>query len=210
MEPLIGFAPLVLGVAGLAVLEGPADRPELTAPPALIRLYFLDGDTVILGSFLMMLAALAFMWFAGDLRATLAGGEGRLSTIAFGGAVTAAGFMLAMPAVNVLGALVADRLTGAGAQTVYFLGDAFLYPAAMASAVFVAATALAALRTDVLPRWSAWTSLVLAAWLIIPPIGGGVDALENPAAWTGLAVLPLVPAWIALVAGLLLRRGSSS
>jgi hypothetical protein len=41
---------------------------------------------------------------------------------------------------------------------------------------------------------------VLALWLLIPPLGQGVDALENPAPWTGLAVLPFVLLWTALIA----------
>ena len=56
---LAGIAPLLLGLAGLIVLEGPADRPELNQPPAVILSYFGEQDTVILGSFLLMLAAVA-------------------------------------------------------------------------------------------------------------------------------------------------------
>ena len=37
---LVGIAPLLLGLAGLIVLEGPADRPELDQPPAVILSYF--------------------------------------------------------------------------------------------------------------------------------------------------------------------------
>ena len=48
----MGFAPLLLGLAGLIVLEG----PELDQPPAVILSYFGEQDTVILGSFLLMLA----------------------------------------------------------------------------------------------------------------------------------------------------------
>ena len=59
--------------------------------------------------------------------------------------------------------------------------------------------------TAVLPRWAVWPSLVLGLWRLIPPLGQGVDALENPAPWTGLAVLPLVLVWTALIAvGLML------
>ena len=69
----------------------------------------------------------------------------------------------------------------------------FLGPAAMGAAVLVGARALVALRTTaVLPRWAAWPSMALALWLLIPPLGQGVDAPENPAPWTGLAVLPFV------------------
>ena len=124
----------MLGLAGLIVLEGPADRPELDQPPAVILSYFGEQDTVVLGSFLLMLAAVAFIWFAGSLRAVLRrneGGEGRLSAIAFGGGVAAGVFMLAWPAANLFGALFAEQLTAAQAQTFYFFGDVFLYPAAM-------------------------------------------------------------------------------
>ena len=206
---LSGIAPLLLGLAGLIVLEGPADRPELDQPPAAILSYFGEQDTVILGSFLLMLAAVAFIWFAGSLRAVLRrkeGGEGRLSAIAFGGGVAAGVFMLAWPAANLFGALFAEQLTAAQAQTFYLFGDVFLYPAAMGAAVLVAATALVALRTAVLPRWAAWPSMVLALWLLIPPLGQGVDAPENPAPWTGLAVLPFVLLWTALIAVVLVRE----
>ena len=93
-----------------------------------------------------------------------------------------------------------------GAQTFYLFGDVFLYPAAMAAAVLVAATALVALRTATLPRWLAWLSLALALWLLIPPLGssGGTQP-ENPAAWTGLAALPVVPLWTAMTAVHLLK-----
>ena len=201
-----GVTPLLLALTGLIVLEGPADRPELDQPPVMILSYFAEQDTVILGSFLLMLAAALFLWFAGCLRAALRnaeGGDGRLSTIAFGGGAAAAAFMLVMPAVNVCGALSADYLSVRQAQTLYLLGDAFLYPAAMAAAVMLAATALVALRTGVLARWLAWPSLVLALWLLVPPLGQSVDAPENPAAWTGLAVLPLVLVWAAVTAAVL-------
>jgi hypothetical protein len=206
---LSGIAPLLLGLAGLIVLEGPADRPELNQPPAAILSYFGEHDTVVLGSFLLMLAAVAFLWFAGSLRAVLRrkeDGEGRLSAIAFGGGVAAGVFMLAGPAANLFGALFAQQLTAAQAQTFYLFGDVFLYPAAMGAAVLVAATALVALRTAVLPRWAAWASMVLALWLLIPPLGQGVDAPENPAPWTGLAVLPFVLLWTALIALVLVRE----
>ena len=198
-----GVAPLVSALAGLVVLEGPADRPELDQPPVMILSFFAQQDTVILGSFLLMLAAALFLWFAGCLRAALRnaeGGEGRLSAIAFGAGVAAAALMLVMPAVNVCGALSADFLSVRQAQTLYLLGDAFLYPAAMAAAVMLGATATVALRTGVLVRWLAWPSLALALWLLVPPLGQSIDAAENPAPWTGLAALPLVLVWAAVTA----------
>ena len=122
-----------------------------------------------------------------------------MSTLAYGGGLVAAAFMLAMPASNIFGALYAEELSPQGAQTFYFFGDVFLYPAAMGASVLVAATAVIALRTGALPRWLAWPSLVLALWLLIPPLGSAAGTPENPAAWTGLAALPLVLLWAAAV-----------
>ncbi len=210
LAPLSGFAPLVLGLAGLIVWEGPADRPEFDQPARVILAYFRDRDAVILGGFLLMLAAAFFLCFAGCLRAVLRraeGGTGGLSAIAFGGGVAAAAFMLAMPAANVFGALYAGQLSPRGAQTFYLFGDVFLYPAAMAAAVLAAATAVAALRTGVLPRWLAWLSLAFALWLLIPPLGSAAGSPENPSAWTGLAALPAVPLWAAVIAAAILDRG---
>jgi hypothetical protein len=210
LAPLIGIAPMLLGLAGLTVLEGPADRPELDAPPAVILSYFGDRDTVVLGGFLLMLAAVVFIWFAGYLRAVLRraeGGVGHLSAIAYGGGLATAAFMLVVPASNVFGALYSDQLSAQGAQTFYLFGDVFLYPAAMAAAVLVGAMALVALRTRALPSWLAWPSVILALWLLIPPLGSAAGDPENPAAWTGLAALALVPLWAA-VTGVVAAMGA--
>ena len=48
--------------------------------------------------------------------------------------------------------------------------------------------------------------MVLALWLLIPPLGQGVDAPENAAPWTGLAVLPFVLRWAVLIAVVLVRE----
>jgi hypothetical protein len=110
------------------------------------------------------------------------------------------------PAENVFGALYAEQLSPQAAQTFYLFGDVFLYPAAMGAAVLVAATALAALRTGALPRWLAWSSLPLALWLLIPPLGPAAGSPENPAAWTGLAALPVVLLWTTVTAVGLMRK----
>ena len=213
LAPLVGIVPLVLGLAGLIVLEGPADRPELDAPPRVILDYFGDRDTVILGSFLLMLAALVFIWFVGLLRAVLRraeNGDGRLSAIAYGGGLLAAGMMLIVPASNLFGALYADLLTPTAARTFYLFGDVFLYPAGMAAAVLIGTTGLLAVRTGVLPRWLGWASLVLALWLVIPPIGAGAVLPENPVAWTGIAALPGIVLWAAVTAVVVAIDGRSA
>ncbi len=210
LAPLVGVAPLVLGLAGMVVLEGPADRPELDAPPQVILNYFGDRDTVILGSFLLMLSAVAFIWFVGLLRAELRhaeNGNGRLSAIAYGGGLLAAGLLLIMPATNISGALYHDLLTPAAARTFYLFGDVVMYPAGMAAAILIGTTGLLALRTRALPRWLGWASLVLALWLLIPPIGAGAVLPENPVAWTGIAALPGIVIWAAVTSVVMAIKG---
>ncbi len=210
LAPLTGAGVLVFGLAGLIVWEGPADRPEYNAPPSLILSYFHDRSTVVLGGLLLALSAACFLWFLGSLRVALREAEGAgdgLATVAHGGGVAAATFVLLWPAANILGALYASQLTPNGAKTVFLSGNAFAYPLTITAAVFLAATGLMALRTAALPGWLAWVTLALALWLLIPPLGGAAGNPENPAFWTGIGALPVIPLWTTVTALVLMRKG---
>lgn len=209
LAPLSGVAVVPLALAGLILWEGPADRPEFDAAPGLMLTYFRDQDAVILGGFLFMLAAVAFLWFTGSLRAALRefeGASGRLSALAYAGGVITTACMLVMPGANVLGAVYADQLSPMSAQIFFLFANAFLYPAAMAAAVLTGATGLAGLRTGALPRAAAWLSLLLALWLLIPPIGAAAGDPENAAAWTAWSAFSIVPLWTAGIAIVLWDR----
>lgn len=208
LAPLSGVAVLVLGLAGLIVLEGPGDRPEIDVAPGRFVAYFEKGDTVIWGSFLLALSIGFFLWFLGSLRAHLRrheGGVGRLSAVAYGGGIATAALMLALPSVSILGVLDVDALSPEAAKTIFLVGDGFLYPAAVTAAVLLAATGLTALRTAALPRWLGWLSLALALWLLVPPLGSAAGTPENPAGWTALTALDAVPIWAAIT-GLMIWR----
>src|SRR5438046_2175628 len=88
-EPLAGIVAVALWVAGVIVLEGPADQPDTNAPALEILSFFKDeGSAIITGAFLFMLGSLFFLWFVGCLRAGLRGAEdgyARLTQTAFGG-----------------------------------------------------------------------------------------------------------------------------
>ncbi len=211
--PLTGVAVPVLGLAGLIVLEGPAGRPEVDVRPEAFVTYFGKHDSVVLGSFLLMLSVAFFLWFLGSLRAFLSDAEqgpGRLSSVAYGGGIVTAALMLTLPAVSVLGAMDVDHLSPDAAKTMFILGDASLYPAAMAAAVLTIATGLVVLRAKALPGWFGWLSLVLGLWLLVPPLGSSAGTPENPAGWTALAALDAVPFWTAAVAIMLMRRAGSA
>jgi hypothetical protein len=214
LAPLTGVAAMLAGLGGLVVLEGPGARPEWDAPQRLFLEYFSDRGSVVFGSFLFMLSGILFIWFAGALRAVLheAEGEGgRLSTVAFGGGLGAAVCVMALAGANTAGATLAPELSRGAAKTFFLFGDAFLYPAAASAAVLLLAAGLVMLRTHVLPRLLAWTSLLVALWLVIPPLGSSGSGPENPAAWTGLAAFAVaLPLWTIVTAVVLtLRRPSS-
>lgn len=209
LAPLTGVASVLLVTAGIVVLEGPADRPEESAPASLILSYFRDQDTVMLGSALFMLGALFFLWFVGELRAALAEAEGgarRISAIAFGAGMATGTFLLLQHAASFLGALYHQQLTAGMARTLFLFGDVFLYPAAMAAALLLVATAAVALRTHVLPTWLGWLSVPLALWLIVPPFGSPAGTDWAPPAWSGLGALGALPLWIVATAVVLTLR----
>ena len=199
LAPLTGVVSVLLVAAGIVVLEGPADRPEESAPAGLILSYFRDQDTVMLGGALAMLGALFFLWFVGELRAKLAeaeGGVGRISEIAFGAGMATGAFLMLQYSASFLGALYHQQLTAGMARTLFLFGDLFLYPAAVAAALLLAATAAVALRTRVLPMWLAWLSVPLALWLLVPPFGSPAGTDWAPPAWSGLGALGAVPLWV--------------
>ena len=68
--------------------------------------------------------------------------------------------------------------------------------AELATAVFLLATGLVSLSTRAFPGWLAWASVVMAAWLLIPPI-----------AWP--ALLFGFPLWLVVVSVVLWARPRS-
>jgi len=201
-SPLSGILAVVLWVVGAFILFN--DEPESGASPEEVAMYFADNASQVLaGAFLFMLGVASFLWFIGTLRAELAqaeGGVGRLAGIAAAGGVATASMLFGMVAPNAAGALQAqedDRgPSPSSADALFTLGDGFFIGAEVAAIVLVVATAVAVLRTRVMPRWVAWVSLLLAVWLVIGPIG-----------WLGL--LFGVPAWTVLVSVLLWLKGST-
>ncbi len=196
LAPLTGILAVVLWVVGAAMLF--SDEPGSSASPDELAAHFADNaGRLLAGSFIFMLGVASFLWFVGTLRAVLArveGGVGRVAGIAAAGGVATASMLFGMVAPEAAGALQAQNEdrgpSPESADTLSALGDGFFIAAEVAAIVLVAATAVAVLRTGVLPRWVAWVSLLLAVWLVIGPIG-----------WLGL--LFGVPVWTVLISVLL-------
>jgi hypothetical protein len=209
LAPLTGVVATLFVIAGIVVLEGVADRPEESAPPDVVMTYFRDQDAVMAGSALFIVGALFFFWFAGELRTALRsaeGGDGRVSAIAYGAGAATATLLLLNQAASFLGALYHEQLSPATGRALFLFGDVFVYPTAMAAALFIAATAIVALRTRVLPAWLAWLSVPMAVWLLIPPFGSPAGTDWAPPAWSGLAALGVIPFWTVATAIILAAR----
>jgi hypothetical protein len=178
LAPLDGIAAVGFWVAGVLVLQGPADQPDTDASPADALLFFQTQENAILvGTFLYMIGTLFFLWFLGLVRTRLVeaeGGSHRLSSIAFAGGVAAAIALLAQPAVHATGAINSDNLSADAAQVYLGINVAFFYAAEFATAVFLLALGLVALRGQPFPRWFGNVSIVYAVCLLIPPIGWAV------------------------------------
>jgi len=172
--PLSGILAAGLAFAGLAVVETSNSTPDDPTPAQALAYIEAHGDAALLGAWLVALGLVAFYWFLGSLRAALheaEGGPGRLATTAFGGGLASAVLLVAAIAPTASAAIAtrdADNLSPEAAQAVLHVGDAFFPAAFMAMSVPLAATALVALRTRVLPRWFGAVSAVLAVALLIP------------------------------------------
>jgi hypothetical protein len=199
--PLTGVLAVALWLIGILIIQAVGDPPgsESTAAEALAY-YEDDSTSILLGSLIWTVGSLAFIWFLGSLRSALhaaEGGVGRVASIVFGAGLAVAIFSMCLFAPDISGAITTDventTLEGAAAQALHSLGDGFFILAEYTAALLLAASALVALRTGILPRWLAWVSLLIAVVLLIPPIG-----------WA--ALIFAFPLWIIVVSYLLWKR----
>jgi hypothetical protein len=205
LAPLTGIAAVVLFIAGFIVHDVIGDTPGADAPAADFSRYYQQEDGSIWGgSTLIAFAIVFFFWFIGSLRAALhsaEGGVGRLAATAHAGGIATAVLIMASIGTQVSAAiLVSDRDTPLAPDTAvafWWLGDGVFLAAFYSTAVLIAATAVVALRTGVIPRWFAWISLVAALVLVVPFIG-----------WA--AFIFALPIWIAVTSYLLWRNATRS
>jgi hypothetical protein len=200
LAPLDGIAAVVFWVAGITVLQWPAHQPEADASPARALAFFQDHTgTVLLGTLLVLVGSLFFLWFLGLVRTRLVASEGgshRLSSIAFAAGVATAVSLILMPAVHAAGAINNAHLSPDAAQVYLGINVAFFVGAEMSAAVFLLALGLVSLAAQAFPGWLAWASIILALWLVILPIG-----------W--FAMLYVFPLWLIAVSLLLATRSRS-
>jgi hypothetical protein len=169
-SPLSGVVYVVLFITALGVSSGPGDTP------AEVARYYADGgnrDREVLVFFLIVAATLAFLWFLGLLRVLFVRAEpepARWTALGFAAGVTSAACLLAAAAAFVGPAFAAGEdefaLDPNTWNVLSKIGSALLVGSVMAASLLVLATSIVALRTRVLPRWTALTGFVVAAVML--------------------------------------------
>jgi hypothetical protein len=194
--PFAGFGTVALLVVGVfaGAFGGPA--PNEGSGQEWLD-YFRDDETrIYVGSTIFLLGIVLFLWFLGSLRIALRAAEGTSgywSPVAFGAGIASATLLALIVVPGLGGALSTDALEPAAAQSLGLLTFVFFIAAQLFTAVLLAATALAALTTRVLPAWLAWASLAVAI-VLVTPIGF-------------LGILIGLPLWVLAVSLVLWQLG---
>lgn len=205
LAPFAGVVAVGLFLAGVFVHDVIGDVPDADEPAARFASYYQEEDGTIWGASVLIFVGLAFfLWFVGTLRAALhevEGGVGRLATTAQAGGVALATLIFAGFGTQVSAAiLVSDRdlpIDPEVAVAFWWVGDGLIVAAFYATAVFLAASGFAFLRSGMLvPRWLGWATLVLALALLVPFVN-----------WLGFFVFA---AWIVVVSVMLWRKTSAA
>jgi hypothetical protein len=195
IAPLSGVVAVVLLVVGFLVFGLAGDRPGDDAAADEYLSYFRDdAGAVWVGSWIAFIGFAAFIWFLGSLRTALLraeGGVGRLASLAFAGGVAATILLLASLATQISGAIAADESENLSAQTaeaLWWAGNGFFVAATFALAILLAATAIVALRSRVLPSWFAWLSGVMALVALVPFISWALVIFVMPLWIVGMSL----------------------
>jgi hypothetical protein len=160
--PLTGILFVVLVIVAFVV---GGETPGTEDSPQSIVSFYLDNDSEqAIGSAMLALGCVAFLFFLGTLRRALRaaeGDEGGLSTVALlGGLMIVVGASIFAGIGFTLGD-AADELPASAILTLNALNSDLFFPVAVGTAVFNLGLALAILRHDGLPRPLGWLALVV-------------------------------------------------
>ena len=194
LTPLAGVLAGLLWLVGLLVTQSgsPADPSR---GEELVTYFRDERTTILLGGLLVGLSVFFFFWFLATLRSRT--GEDWLSRAALIGGTAGGAMMLALTGPHTTGATTDVELLGPEMSVALWrLSHTFFVAAEVAFAVFVAAVALRGLEGGDIPRWLAWSGLVIALLLLIIPIG-----------W--IALIFLFPLWLVALGITQFRRASA-
>jgi hypothetical protein len=174
-SPAAGVVFVALWIIAFAITSGSPDSGDSDAK--IVSYYADSGHRArdIAGLFLILAAALFFIWFLAVLRSRLVraeGGMGRLAAAAFGAGLVWIVLTFAAVVVFISPSLArADtskfQLDPDTFRLLNDLGYALWFGGTTIAAVTVVATAVVSARTGLLPKWLTWLSFLVAATLLV-------------------------------------------
>jgi hypothetical protein len=170
---LIGPLSVALWVVGIILINrnGPADH---STGSQILAWYKSDSDTIVMGAWLFGLGCLGFVTLVAGLRVRLAEAAGETSPLpglALAGAAMAGLAGILTAAVDLAGGIDKNDIDPATAATLHHSVDIFFVGAELAAILPLAAVAIVAWHTRVLPRWWAAFAGLVAIVLVVGPIG---------------------------------------
>jgi hypothetical protein len=189
--PLTGIAAVVLFVVAF-ILTG--ETPDFDAPTREIIDFYDNTAAQLIGSLLVFLGCILFVFFAASLRSALREAEALSTLVLVGGAIFAVGLTI-FAAINFTLADLVDsdnvnRIDPGALQALNAMNSDFFFPGTLGVSVFYFSAALALLGTSVFPRWLGWVTVVLAVVSILGP--GGFFAFLALGPWTIVASVILL------------------
>jgi hypothetical protein len=211
-EPPNDLAPSRLTTPRAAAVAGVAFAVLFVASVLIIRSFVeapstgsLSGVTDVLGGYISVATAylvpfsgIAFLWFIGVVRDRIGVYEDRFFATVFLGSGLVFVAMLFSAAGVAAGVLTLAQPTPATLELGKSIarGMFYLYGARSAG-VFTIVTSMIVLRTGALPRWAAFTGLVIGLVLLL-----SVQSFQ--------LVILLFPAWVLLLSVIILVRGPAA
>ena len=170
---LVGPLTVALWVVGIILINnnGPAEH---ATGSQILAWYKSHSDSVTLGAWLFMLGCIGFVTFVAGLRVRLTEAVGRdsqLPGLALAGAAMAGLCGMLTAAVDLAGGIDKNDINPSIAAVFHRSVDIFFVGAELAAVLPLAAFAIVAWRTRVLPRWWAAFAGLVAVVLVAGPIG---------------------------------------
>jgi hypothetical protein len=168
--PFCGVIFAALFVA-INILLGEGEDPKDKSPAELVRHFDSNFGREIAAAICILFAAVFILYFGGWLRRLLRdaeGPEGVLSAVAFAGVVVFAAGAAVIGSIHFALTDLADDINPVAVQALDAIDDdSFLFfPIGLGTMVL--ATGISAVRHGALPRWLAWTSVVLGVLFTFP------------------------------------------
>jgi hypothetical protein len=205
---------LVFAVLFVVAFLMPGAPPKANDSTQKIISFFTENRGAILASgYVLGVGAVFFLWFLGTLRSYLRaaeGGEGRLSSAAFGGGLV--GVTLTLAGVGVFTG-IAFKVARQGDATLirglFDIDNGLLSTAAFGFAVFFAAVSCSAARSGAFAPWIYWSGSVIALVQMVSGIalfaGSGFFAVGGA---FGLIAVLLALLWTAAISVVMFQGGA--